>query len=303
MEEETKQSNEKNPQVLRTYTSDMAEVIRNNEISVIKIALAEKERKEREQDAMSPYKTMGVKNNSKIFFIVGGIILIVAAVLVSYFLIQKKNTSVLPVVTTSNVETFLSYDSSSNLDVTNVTNVNELEEMIKKEKQSNPKLINALFFSKKITDIPEMVISSEFLSLIGSTAPLALIRSLSDKYLFGEYSNEKIMSKNNPAMFLVLETKDYNQAYASMLTWEKTLLKDFYVLFNIDTSNSSGSLFEKPWKDTIINNKDARVLYGDKGEEILYYIFVNNNDFIITNNINALKEVMERMLIKNTKAM
>jgi len=290
MEEENKvQPNDKNIKVLRTYSSDMADAIRNNEVSVIKIALAEKEKKDREEI----YQKAEGTNTSKTLLVIGGIILIVTAVIGSYFLFQKKKINDTPQPIVSNIDTFISYDSNIYVDVTDATNISDLSNIINQEQTANSGLIKALFLTKKINNVPELLTSKNFLSLIKTTAPGALTRSLSDKYLLGKYANKNI--------FLIFQTADYNQAYASMLLWEKTMLKDLFVLFNIDIVGLDNPLLEKPWKDIIINNKDARVLYGENGEGLLYYVFVNKNDFVITNNIEAIKEIISRLIIKNTK--
>lgn len=293
MDENGKQLNDKDIKVLRTYSSDMVDAIRTNEISVIKIALAEKEKREQED----LYKKAEGTNISKTLLIIGGIILIVAAIVGSYFLIQKKKENETPKVNINNIETFISYDSKSYIDVTNVNNVSDLSNIIKKEQQTGSGLIKALFLTKNTSEI---LTSKNFLSLIKTTAPGTLIRSLSDKYLLGKYSSpNNVNGGNGSAVFLILETTDYSQAYASMLEWEKTMLKDLFIPFTINISESNSPLFEKQWKDIIINNKDARVLYGENGEGILYYVFSNKNDLVITNNIDALKEVVSRLLIKN----
>lgn len=300
MDENEKQINNKDIKVIRTYNSDMVDAIRINEISVIKIALAEKEK--REQEAL--YKKAEGTNTSKIFLVIGGIILIAVAIIGSYFLIQKKKGIEIPKITTNDIETFILYNSKSYIDITNITNVSDLSDIIKQEQQNDSGLIKALFLTKKINNVSEILTSKDFLSLIKTTAPGALTRSLSDKYLLGKYSNQNAVNEQDKsAMFLVLETTDYNQAYASMLDWEKTMLKDLFILFDISIPESSNELFEKSWKDIIINNKDARALYGENGEGILYYVFVNKNNFVITNSVEALKEVITRLITKNTKSL
>jgi len=296
MDENTPQPNEKDIKVLRTYTSDMADVIRDNEMSVIKIAMAEKEK--REQDDI--YKKAEGSNFSKIFLVIGGIIFIVAAIVGSYFLLKNKKE--IPQTVISNTETFISYDSKSDIDVTNIVDMSDLLGLIKKEQQKDSKLINAVFLNQKTNNVSESLNSKDFLSLIKTTAPDALLRSLSDKYLLGKYSNPNAAdSRDRSATFLIFETNNYSQAYASMLDWEKTMLKDLFTLFDIKISSSNDPIFEKQWKDIVINNKDARVLYGENGEGILYYVFVNKNDFVITDNIEALKEVVARLITKNAQ--
>ncbi len=85
MDFENKQLNDEE-KALRTYTSDMADAIRQNEVSVIKIALAEKEKREQE----NIYKQAEGTKTSKIFFVIGGIILISVGLVGSYYLFQKN---------------------------------------------------------------------------------------------------------------------------------------------------------------------------------------------------------------------
>ena len=294
MDENKTQSSEKDLKVLRTYTSDMADAIRTNEMSVIKIALAEKDRREQED----LYKQAEGTNTSKIFLVIGGIILIAGAIWGSTFLIQKKKEMDIPKVTMDNIETFISYDSKLLIDTTLMKNVDDLFTAIKKETQDTG-LVEAIFLTKTNT---ALLTTNNFLSLINSTAPAALTRSLSDKYLFGRYSNPNADNINDKtATFLILYTNDYPLSYASMLEWEKTMLKDLYVLFNIKVPQINNSLFEKPWGDTVINNKDVRVIYGDDGRGILYYVFVNKNDLVITTSVEAMKEVISRLITKDAK--
>jgi len=296
MDENKTQPNDKNIKVLRTYTSDMAEAIRNNEMSVIKIAMAEKEK--REQEAL--YKQAEGTNTSKTFLVIGGVILIAVAIFGSYFLIQKKKESVAPEMTISNIETFISYDSKSYIDITNVNDVSVLANLIKNVKQENSSLVNAFFLTTQTaTTEPTLVTTNDFLSILKSTVPGALTRSISDEYLLGKYSNINASNDNDKsAMFLIFGTTDYALAYSSMLDWEKTMLKDLQIIFNIDSSKLNSQIYEKQWKDIIINNKDVRVLYGDSGEGILYYVFVNKNNFVITSSVEAMKEIIARLITK-----
>lgn len=299
MDENEKKLNDKDVKVIRTYTSDMVDAIRTNEISVIKIALAEKEKRERED----LYKKAEGTSFTKIILVIGSIILIAAAIYGSYYLIQKKKESEIPKTSINNIKTFISYDSQSNINVTNMTNANDLTNIINNDKQPSSLQIKALFLTRTINNVVEILTSKDFLSLINTTIPGALERSLSDKYLLGEYGDTSNPVNNTTATFLVFETTDYNQAYASMLDWEKTMLRDLHVLFNISIPEQNSPLYERSWKDIIVNNKDARVLYNDNGEGILYYVFVNKNDFVITDNLVALKEVIARLITQNASTL
>jgi len=294
MEENKTQPNSGRIKSLRTYTSDMADAVRTDEVSVIKIALAEKEKRER-QDI---YANKDGTNKSKILFIFGGLILIVGSIFAVY-LLSKKTEQVVPVIK-KDIETFISYDSKSLIDVTNVTDGRELSNTIEKDNQIDFGLIKAIFLNKKVDGVTIDLSIKDFVSIIGANMPDPLTRALSKNYLLGKYSeNVGIVGEKKINTFLIFETNDYNQAYASMLEWEPNMLRDLFNLFKIEVSDKS--TFEKPWDDLVVNNKDARVLYDSNGEKILYYIFVNKNNFIISDNINAIKEIIARLNIKNTK--
>ena len=108
-------------------------------------------------------------------------------------------------------------------------------------------------------------------------------------------------AENKSHLFLMFEIKDYNQSYAGMLAWERTLLNDMFPFFKIDVSGDSSNLLNTPWKDTIINNKDVRVLYDKNSNSLLYYIFIDKSNFLITDNEDTIKEIISRLLTKNTK--
>jgi len=212
-----------------------------------------------------------------------------------YSLFQKKET-VAPIIT-NNFETFINYDLYSAIDVTNITNQNNLINVIEENNLLNVGQVEAIFLSKKINEVEEKLNTKDFLSLIESNAPGSLVRSLSEKYLLGEY----ITTEKKSVKFLIFETNNYAQTYASMLEWEKTILKDLFIILNLKNIPVESPLFEKQWKDVVINNRDARVLYGDNGEGILYYVFINKNHFVITSDKETLKEVISRLILKSSE--
>lgn len=282
---------------LRTYTSDMAEAVRTNEASVIKIALAEKEK--REQEAVFE-KAKGTKI-SRTLFVIGGIILIALAIIGSLYLLWKKKQNEVQVVVQEKTETFILYNDEIKIDATQATNAIDLAGLINKESLSKVGSVNAIFLEKKINDSNVLLTAKEFLSLIGSTAPGALIRSFADNYLLGKYSYQN-GTETKTSTFLIFETTNYSQSYASMLSWEKTIFRDLYTTFDIkvpeSTEGQTETIFDRPWKDMIINNRDARVLYGDTGEGVLFYTFINKDKLVITNDIQTLKKLISELLIK-----
>lgn len=301
MEENKKPNNLSNDlKVIHTYTSDMADAVRQNEMSVIKIALAEKEKRESEE----MYKKADGSNSSKVFLIFGGIILIVVALGITYLVTKKNVEKNYPVQTAVEISAPISYNEKVFIDATSLTTHSGLSDAIKKEVENKSKdgSVKAIFLKKDVGGKAVLVNVTDFISKIGETAPQALIRNLGEEYLIGTY-NTKDDETSTPHLFLIFSIKDYNQTYASMLAWEKTMLRDMSSMFNIDVNEERSELLEKNWADIIINNKDARVLYDNLGKEVLYYIFVNKTNFVITDKEDLLKEAVARIMSKETKSL
>lgn len=289
--ENDKQINKK-AKVLRTYTTDMAEAIRRDEVSVIKIALAEKARKEREEIEK---KAKGTNLTKTIFLLGGVILLVIAGAVVYYFKFAKKEST--PILKETKIETFIPYDSSSKIDSSRLQNTSLLNQTITEEQEKMSGAFKSFFFVNEVEGIEQIISPESFLSIANINPPSSLVRFLSKNYLFGKYTMEGDDKKNIP--FLILETSNYNQAYASMLEWEKTMLQDFFFLFEIKLDNGKLPVSYKKWSDIIVKNKDTRVLYDEYGKSLLFYTFVNKNSFVITTDIDALKEIIDRVLVKN----
>lgn len=298
--EENKNLNSINsePKVLHTYTSDMADAVRDNEMSVIKIALAEKDKREQEEI----YKNEDGTKASKTIFIVGGIILIGVAFLISYFVIQKNTEVNTPQQATKEIESLINYNDKVFIDTRNVVSQSDFSDAVKKNigDPIKNRLIKSIFLTKEVSGKAELVPINDLFSWVGASAPSVLKRSLSETYMMGMHgATEGEGLKQH--LFLMLQTTNYNQTYASMLVWEKTMLNDLFPIFNIDVSGDRNDLLEKQWSDIILNNKDARVLRDNLDKDLLYYVFINKNTFIITDNQETIKEVSARLLAKETK--
>ncbi len=307
MEENKGQQNDQNErselgqkiQTLRTYSSDMADAVRENEISVIKIALAEKAKLEKEEEYKIKTEGTGFQ---KFLLVTGGIILIIGGLAGSYFLIKKNQTRIASQqqAVAPQIQTFISYDTQTFIDATTAGSIFDITALIKAPLSvtRNPQSIQALFFTKTSAGKTTELSLPDLLTALNLTAPGALTRSL-DQYFIGTYQSVDTTQKQH--LFFMFQTHDYNEAYASMLEWEPTMLSDLAPLFNIDISGDNSALLRRPFKDILINNNDARVLYDMNGNAIMYYIFVDKDYFIITDSQEAIKEITTRLQTKNTR--
>lgn len=300
MEDKDQQSKNINIKTIHTYQTDMAEAVRDNEISVIKIAMAEQKKRERDEI----YRKAEGNGFTKSLFAIGGIILLAGASLSIYFVTQKNKIANAPLKNeiSKNIETIISYDNQSFLDSTSISSSVDFVKLMRPEieKEEKQDSIKSIFLTKSINNKSELLTLNDFIKLMNFSAPNSLTRSLSDPYMIGTYTPNKNDVDNKPHLFLLFNVKDYSIVYAGMLQWEKNLLANTYNIFNIDIATDS-NILETPFKDIIVGNKDGRVLYDKNGNIILYYLFINKNNLIITDNENTIRKIDTRLLIKQTK--
>ena len=299
MEETNPQQNRNSgpTKTIHTYSSDMADAVRDNEMSVIKIAMAEQRKHERED----LYRKAEGTGLTKSLFVIGGIILFLGSCFAVYFVINKNKETNAPIsnITNTQIETIISYDNHSFVDATQVSNTSDLINLLKPEieKAGKPDSISSIFLTTSESGTPELLKAENFISLMGLTAPAPLIRSLSGQYMVGTYIPATTSGKSKPHLFLIFQVKDYNIVYAGMLEWEKTILNDLYKFFDIKLDSGNSDLLETPFSDLLINNKDARILSNKSGEIILYYIFADKNNLIITDDQDTVNKIITYFIL------
>ncbi|MEI7689275.1 MAG: hypothetical protein WCI91_03795 [Candidatus Nomurabacteria bacterium] len=294
-EEIPKSNNKDNLKTVRTYLSDMADTVRENDISVIKVALAEQNKHERE-DLFRKAEGTPV---TRTIWIIGGIVLVLVSITGTYYVIQKKVKDNVPVVVAKE-ETIITYDGTSSVEINNTDYlVDKLKNHIKQLSTSTTTNgINSIEINQKINNVSAKLKVVDLFSRLNLNAPASLVRSLSDLYMVGTYTKN---ATSDPKLFLIFRSNEYDYTYAGMLEWENFLSSDMFYLFNLKTNENKLQLETRKWKDIIINNRDARVLYNEENKPILYYMFADSNSLVITDNEEAIKEITTRLIIKNVK--
>jgi hypothetical protein len=275
------------PKSIRTYQSDMADAVRMNEGSVIKIAVAEQERKAREQKEEVKTERVGTA------FAVGSIILAVIAVgVLGYSFIATREKEVVITGTPLN-QSLIRNDGTQALSISG-KNKQEISKELLTLTSSPQERENFVLNINPITDESNSKIrpnAKEFISALDTGMPGALYRSLGDDYMLGSVTINGVGSP-----FLILRPTSFDYAYSGMLQWEKKMLDDLFIMYGINVAGENEYLFSKPFQDSILKNQDARVLYDNEGQVKLLYLFVNNDDLIIVaKDESAVVEVLNRL--------
>lgn len=275
------------PKSIRTYQSDMADAVRMNEGSVIKIAVAEQERHAREQQF--EVKT----ERASTAFAVGSIIFaLIGLSVLGYAFIATRQKEVVVTGTPLN-QSLITNDGTKPLVISGKNKQEIAKEFytlasVVQEKDGAVLNINPLNEDSTAKTRPT---AKEFISALQTGMPGPLYRSLADDYMIGSVT---VMGKSSA--FMILKPTSFDYAYSGMLTWEKKMVDDLFIMFNIGVAGDDKYLLSKPFQDSILKNQDARILYDNEGQVKLLYLFVNNDDLIIiAESESAVVEILNRL--------
>lgn len=273
---------------LRTYQSDLAEAIKDQQGSVIKIAMAEQERNQKIADNANP-----VSKKNLTYLFISGILIFIALGVVIYFVITSKPKTVSIEEHTALAPTLIHTDSIKTLDVAKLTREQIADAIVKEYTSATPTLntIEQILFTNTDIEPPAFITTSTLWSLLGSHIEPTLDRSLESTFTLG------IHAWNKNGLFILMKTNSYPIAFAGMLKWETSLFDDLYRMFGISVAGENNGLFNTKWKDKVIQNQDTRILTGINGETILFYTFLGENKdlILIADHEHTLTEILNRM--------
>lgn len=269
---------------LRTFSTDLAQAVRKDEMTVIKVALEEGRKRNEEELANSP-----TSKRNKIYITLGLIFILLTIIgMVVVYYIKKERTPEI-VVTETKIPSLISAEKTTSIEVGNLAE-GKIIDITKSTIQnvSGPEnQIVHIYFTDSRTGKKRIITTEEFLTGIKSMAPFALRQTLGESFMLGIFIKDSI---HHP--FLILKTSNFQIAFSNMYTWEKTLFSDFYLPFNLNNIEDN---FVNSWSDLLVENRNTRVLRQDDETMTLLYGFADENTLIITDSAESFKEVLKRI--------
>ena len=101
--------------------------------------------------------------------------------------------------------------------------------------------------------------------------------------------------KEGTDIFILLNIPEGKDVFTAMKTWENKMFSDLHEVFGIPLSLDTGYLLTKNFEDSIIQNKNARILKDGSGKVVLMYVYIDNNTLVITNTEEGAKEIIFRV--------
>lgn len=321
-----KDSGDGDAQTVRTYQSDIANTIKNDNVSMIKIALSEKKRQER-RGAFDDIADSGKKN---LYIVIGAVfaLLVVAGLIGGYMYLQAEKNKVVIQAEQQKVQPLLYTETVSILNIDQI-NISDLFKIIEKDKEAVMELgeMKAIIPTVGSSTEERALTTAEFFTLINSRAPDGLVRSLGPNFTLGVYAFTP------REMFAVFKVSSYDAAFAGMFEWEPSIESDLGDIFinkkdRVSTDlgtlssprttgvssasgtaqasgtqsgagNAAGSPFgilsQRKFVDKVLSNKDARVLVDTNGKEAMLYTFLDKETLVIATSEKSLKEIIFRL--------
>jgi hypothetical protein len=250
---------------LRTYESDVAEVLAHTRASTASIALAEakkesgQDRIQNNEEADEPSTHAGLK----ITIIILCIVLVLAGIGGAYYFFSKSAlapaTSQTP--TKQTVQSLIPTDSQAVIavdglgptailshitaEVAKPMNSNSIKEIIPSEMNAQNQRVR--------------IAASEMLNVMEITPPDLLTRSLNSYWMLGVYSDPN----GNKSAFVVVTTNFFQNSFAGMLQWENVMADDLKQY--IGAGNTTGIANISPAPAPIVSATSTNTSSTTKG--------------------------------------
>ncbi len=297
---------------IRTYEGDIAEALAKKKTSVATVAIAETKKKEviRETKAVEEKKEAAAKGPSylkPIAYGVTSIFLVGIAILGVYFFYKKSsfaNRPPEPVKLITFVQSIITPEKQIQVSIDGLSSEKIIQKMYAEYTKASPSKneILELVLTEKKGEDPVAVSASVFIEKVNLPTPSVLSRALLDRFMLGAYG--EIDGKATP--FIILTTDFFQNAFAGMLAWEKTMQDDLSLLLNYkvkarieeDLASTTPSTYfgiQGKFVDKQLNNRDVREFISKSGNLLFLYSFIDKDTIILTTSEAALLVLIDRV--------
>lgn len=274
---------------IETFKTDVAEYVRDNKVSTVQVAAAEEARRAQEEKPVVVQR--GTSVGTRVALMVVGLLLIAGAGGALTYTYYTQRT--LPAAENPTAP-FIAVDETVPVILTPNEASGDILQALTSAK-NNVKLSLGLVAQLQPSTGTTSIGAQTFFAAAVPHMPASLLRGLGNQYLMGVHSYDV----NQP--FMLLSVDSYEQGYAGMLAWEKTMQQDLSPLFSYSpvttassTTQTAPQVLTSTFADSIVHNHDARVILNNSGNIVFLWTFLNRTTILITTNPNTVDEVLSR---------
>jgi len=303
MENENKLKNKS----AQTYTGDMVKAIGIDKSGLVKRIIHEEEEHEALKKNLSPSS-----KKNRVFMFISIVFIALAFVVLIFLAFSNKNTYIIP--TAPQVSSIIFTDQTDFKEIGGFTNDQIIETISNQINNTAVKIggIERIY----LTENKKIIGFERFITLIKSSLTVNQTSFIDDNFLMGVLNTgikptstegQLIPAVSGSTLsvgkdfFMLLKVRSFTEIFPIMRNWENKMLYDLHGFFGVNMTPETDYLFTKNFEDTIIANKNARILKDKDGQIVLMYIFVDNTTIIITNSEAATGEVILRLASSQIK--
>jgi hypothetical protein len=283
---------------LRTFQSDLAEAMRGEGQSIVRNVLSEHGKEIEKEEVVSRIKK---KHNMFVYvgimFVVFGLVALAfgGGYLYSFLAPFGGGSS----ARTLNIPEFFSVEDAREIDTTGLDEdalrayagsvVFGMEKMIDSFVQLYAVEWEQPELGEKKEPVARLLSTEEWLARIGAKAPARLVRALDAAYMFGVH----IWNGNQGFLVFIVRDGMFDDAFSSMLEWEEDMAARLIPLFG---TTPDVFVLNADWSDTVIKNRDVRVLKNASDEIVLLYTFYDRKTLIVSTGQDTMEEIINRII-------
>ena len=315
-----------NPDIkpLRTYETDVADVLSHKKTSTASIAIAESKKEEGTESIKSSEEPPAAAHRGgKLVVALASLVLVAAGAIGGYYLYSisplypSKPVANAPQTA---VAAIVSADKQSVIAINNL-NPNDILSRIRAEvaKTQQEGTVRELIFTTVENGQMTRVDGPTMIQTMDINAPDILTRTITSPWMLGIYTD----GAGNQSVFIIATTNFFQNAFAGMLQWESVMADDLKQYLSagalsgianvppapaVVTASSTAATSSAPeaavkpyftlrgtFEDRIIKNKDVREFVTDDGRVLFLYSFVDNAHLVIAGSESALIEIVSRL--------
>jgi hypothetical protein len=283
--------------IVETYAGDIAEMLENDKEGLVKKIIHGEEKHEEDKKNLSPES-----KKNKLFFSVGFLLVILSLIILFFFLFKKADNTI---VVESQFTPIIFNDKSSSLEVSGMKKEEIAQVVLNEINTTDVKVggVEAIY----LTENKQILGLRRFISLIKSNfVPGDNTFFVNDDFLMGVVNNRASDSASDSIstskdFFILLKVRSATDIFNALRIWEGKMFLDLHGFFGIDISADTKHLLTKDFKDGIVENKNARILYDKDNKVVLMYVFADDNSIVITSSQKAVHEIMLRLASSQKK--
>lgn len=266
---------------MHTLSSDLAHALYEKKGTVVKLALAEEEKRRMLEEGREPY------SKQNIFFIAASAILVIAGIGLLTFFYIKAHPGAVAVQGDVSLPAFVFTDGNITVPLGDKTGT--------EARQAVSDAFAALQPTETVVGVYPMnetalLSFSQFANAVSIQIPAVVSTNFLQTFMLGAYR-----TVDTVVPFLILKTPTGEDARIAMMAWETTLYKTFWDITGRETDQSLGDV---AFTNAIIRNKDARVLRDANGEIVLLYTFIDKQTLLVATTPDTVAMAIERLNVE-----